>query len=64
MKDAYSFDRDEAGLDASYQNMYDTYTRIFTRMGLEFRPVQADTGAIGGNGSHEFTALTDNGKAA
>ena len=64
MKDAYSFDRDEAGLDASYQNMYDTYTRIFTRMGLEFRPVQADTGAIGGNGSHEFTALTDNGESS
>ena len=64
MKDAYSFDRDEAGLDVSYKNMYDTYTRIFTRMGLDFRPVQADTGAIGGNGSHEFTALTDNGESS
>ncbi len=64
MKDAYSFDRDAAGLDVSYKNMYDTYTRIFTRMGLDFRPVQADTGAIGGNGSHEFTALTDNGESS
>ena len=63
MKDAYSFDRDEAGLDASYQNMYDTYTRIFTRCRLNFRPVEADTGAIGGNGSHEFTALADNGES-
>ncbi len=64
MKDAYSFDRDEEGLDVSYRNMYDTYTRIFTRMGLDFRPVQADTGAIGGDGSHEFTALTDNGESS
>ena len=48
MKDAYSFDRDEAGLDKSYQDMYDAYTNIFTRCGLNFRPVEADSGAIGG----------------
>lgn len=64
MKDAYSFDRDEAGLDESYQIMYDAYTRIFTRCGLDFRPVVADNGAIGGSGSHEFTALTENGESS
>lgn len=63
MKDAYSFDRDEEGLDQSYRNMYDTYTRIFTRCGLDFRAVEADSGAIGGNASHEFTALADNGES-
>jgi prolyl-tRNA synthetase len=57
MKDAYSFDRDRAGLDESYRAMFDAYTRIFTRCGLDFRPVFADSGAIGGNESQEFTAL-------
>lgn len=63
MKDAYSFDRDEAGLDKSYQDMYDAYTNIFTRCGLNFRPVEADSGAIGGSGSHEFMVITDSGEA-
>lgn len=63
MKDAYSFDRDQAGLDVSYQNMYDTYTRIFTRFGLKFKPVLADTGAIGGSGSHQFMALSEVGES-
>lgn len=63
MKDAYSFDRDEAGLDASYKSMYDAYTRIFTRCGLTFRPVEADSGAIGGSGSHEFMVIADSGEA-
>ena len=63
MKDSYSFDRDEEGLDRSYRTMYETYTRIFTRCGLNFRAVEADTGAIGGNGSHEFTALAENGES-
>jgi len=63
MKDAYSFDRDEAGLDASYKSMYDAYTNIFTRCGLTFRPVEADSGAIGGIGSHEFMAIADSGEA-
>ena len=63
MKDAYSFDRDEAGLDKSYKIMYDAYTRIFNRVGLDFRPVEADTGAIGGTGSHEFQALADTGES-
>lgn len=63
MKDAYSFDRDEAGLDASYKSMYDAYTNIFTRCGLTFRPVEADSGAIGGSGSHEFMAIADSGEA-
>ena len=52
MKDAYSFDRDEAGLDVSYKAMYDAYTNVFNRCGLTFRPVEADSGAIGGSGSH------------
>lgn len=64
MKDAYSFDKDEEGLDQSYRTMYDAYTRVFTRCGLKFRPVEADTGAIGGNGSHEFTALAENGESS
>ena len=63
MKDAYSFDRDEAGLDRSYQDMYDAYTNIFTRCGLNFRPVEADSGAIGGSGSHEFMVIADSGEA-
>ena len=63
MKDNYSFDRDEAGLDVSYQKMYDAYSKIFTRCGLVFRPVEADTGAIGGSNSHEFTALSEVGES-
>lgn len=63
MKDLYSFDKDEAGLDISYKSMYDAYTRIFTRCNLKFRPVEADSGAIGGSGSHEFMALADSGEA-
>ena len=63
MKDAYSFDRDEAGLTKSYQDMYDAYTNIFTRCGLNFRPVEADSGAIGGSGSHEFMVIADSGEA-
>ncbi len=63
MKDAYSFDRDEAGLDVSYQAMYEAYEKIFTRCGLKFRPVEADSGAIGGNNSHEFTALSEVGES-
>ncbi len=63
MKDAYSFDKDEAGLDVSYQNMYDTYSRIFTRLGLHYQAVLADTGNIGGNGSHQFMALSDIGES-
>ena len=63
MKDAYSFDRDEAGLDKSYQDMYDAYTNIFTRCGLNFRPVEADSGAIGGSGSHVFMVIADSGEA-
>ena len=63
MKDAYSFDRDEEALDKSYQAMYDAYTRIFNRCGLNFRPVEADSGAIGGSGSHEFMVIADSGEA-
>jgi prolyl-tRNA synthetase len=63
MKDLYSFHRDEKGLDITYRAMYDAYTRIFTRMGLGFRAVEADTGAIGGNASHEFMVLADSGEA-
>ena len=63
MKDAYSFDKDQEGLDKSYDDMYDTYTRIFTRCGLTFRPVEADSGAIGGNASHEFTAFSEVGES-
>jgi prolyl-tRNA synthetase len=62
MKDAYSFDRDEAGARLSYQQMYDAYTRIFTRCGLTFRAVEADTGLIGGTSSHEFMVLADTGE--
>jgi prolyl-tRNA synthetase len=63
MKDSYSFDRDEAGLDISYDEMYRTYERIFDRCGLTYRAVEADTGAIGGSNSHEFTALSDVGES-
>ena len=64
MKDAYSFDRDVAGLKQSYQVMYDAYIRIFNRFGLQFRPVAADNGAIGGSGSHEFHVIADTGEDA
>ncbi|MEJ2406494.1 MAG: proline--tRNA ligase [Candidatus Thiodiazotropha sp.] len=64
MKDAYSFHLDEDSLKETYQVMHDTYSRIFTRLGLDFRPVLADTGAIGGSGSHEFHVLADSGEDA
>src|SRR3954469_12930487 len=64
MKDAYSFHASYADLEREYRNMYDAYTRIFTRLGLQFRAVAADTGAIGGTGSHEFHVLADSGKDA
>lgn len=64
MKDAYSFHVDDASLGDEYHNMYDTYTRIFTRLGLKFRAVVADTGAIGGSASHEFHVLADSGEDA
>jgi prolyl-tRNA synthetase len=64
MKDAYSFDVDRDGLMRSYQAMYDAYARIFTRLGLKFRAVEADTGAIGGFASHEFQVLADSGEDA
>ncbi len=64
MKDAYSFDRDAAGMKQSYQIMYDAYVRIFNRFGLNFRPVAADNGAIGGSGSHEFHVIADTGEDA
>jgi len=62
MKDAYSFHADEDDLRCEYQNMFDAYTRIFTRLGLKFRAVQADTGSIGGRRSHEFHVLADSGE--
>jgi prolyl-tRNA synthetase len=62
MKDAYSFDRDEATAEQSYQNMYAAYVRIFDRLGLRFRAVRADTGAIGGSLSHEFQVIADTGE--
>ena len=62
MKDAYSFHADDASLHDEYRNMYDTYSRIFTRLGLKFRAVAADTGAIGGSASHEFHVLADSGE--
>ena len=64
MKDAYSFDRDEAGLKASYKVMFDAYTAIFHRFGLKFRAVAADNGAIGGSGSHEFHVIASTGEDA
>jgi len=64
MKDAYSFDVDRDALMKSYRSMYDAYARIFTRLGLEFRAVEADTGAIGGFASHEFQVLAESGEDA
>jgi prolyl-tRNA synthetase len=64
MKDAYSFDADFAALQKSYKAMYDAYTRIFTRLGLEFRAVAADSGEIGGTGSHEFQVIAGSGEDA
>jgi prolyl-tRNA synthetase len=64
MKDAYSFHADKASLDETYRAMYECYTRIFTRLGLKFRAVAADPGAIGGTGSHEFHVLADSGEDA
>ena len=64
MKDAYSFHIDAQSLELEYRNMYDTYARIFTRLGLRFRAVDADTGAIGGSASHEFHVLADSGEDA
>jgi prolyl-tRNA synthetase len=64
MKDGYSFHADYEDLQREYRNMHDTYTRIFTRLGLRFRAVAADTGAIGGTGSHEFHVLADSGEDA
>ncbi len=64
MKDAYSFHLDHASLQQTYDQMYETYSRIFRRCGLMFRAVQADTGSIGGNASHEFHVLADSGEDA
>lgn len=64
MKDAYSFDVDEAGADVAYDKMYQAYRRIFERCGLRFRAVEADTGNIGGSSSHEFMVLADSGEDA
>ncbi len=64
MKDGYSFHADFADLEREYRNMHDTYTRIFSRLGLRFRAVAADTGAIGGTGSHEFHVLAESGEDA
>ena len=64
MKDAYSFHANFEDLQREYKNMFDTYSRIFTRLGLKFRPVAADTGSIGGTGSHEFHVLADSGEDA
>jgi len=62
MKDAYSFDVDDEALEKTYQVMYKAYCRIFERCGLEFRPVEADTGSIGGHASHEFMVMADTGE--
>ncbi len=64
MKDAYSFHIDQASLEETYQVMHSTYSNIFTRLGLEFRPVIADTGSIGGSASHEFHVLANAGEDA
>lgn len=64
MKDAYSFHLDQASLDETYEVMHETYCRIFKRIGLDFRPVRADSGAIGGSLSHEFHVLADSGEDA
>ena len=63
MKDAYSFDLDQTGLDKSYKLMYETYEKIFTRLGLNYKIVLADTGAIGGSGSHQFMAISEVGES-
>ena len=63
MKDAYSFDVDSEALDKTYNLMYEAYSNVFTRCGLNFAPVEADTGSIGGKGSHEFTAFTEVGES-
>ena len=63
MKDAYSFDADEFGLDISYKEMYDAYCKIFTRLHINYKIVLADTGAIGGSGSHQFMAISDVGES-
>lgn len=63
MKDLYSFDRDEAGLDVSYKKMYEAYCRVFTRCGLSYMVVEADVGAMGGTDSHEFVVVTEVGEA-
>lgn len=63
MKDCYSFDKDVEGMNESYKKMYDAYTNIYNRMGLDFRPVEADNGAIGGGHSHEFTVLAAAGES-
>ncbi|MEP4146672.1 MAG: proline--tRNA ligase [Halioglobus sp.] len=62
MKDAYSFHADQASLEATYQIMHKAYSKIFTRLGLDFRPVIADTGSIGGSASHEFHVLANSGE--
>ena len=62
MKDAYSFDRDNDGADISYKSMYDAYRRVFARLALKFRPVEADSGSIGGSFSHEFMVLAQTGE--
>ena len=62
MKDAYSFHLDTQSLQETYDVMYATYNRIFTQLGLSFRPVEADNGSIGGNSSHEFQVLADSGE--
>ncbi|MCE5363160.1 proline--tRNA ligase [Pseudomonas anguilliseptica] len=62
MKDAYSFHVDQASLQETYDRMHQAYCNVFTRLGLNFRPVQADTGSIGGTGSHEFHVLADSGE--
>ena len=62
MKDAYSFDRDDAGADIKLKKMFEAYKRFFSRMALQFRPVEADSGSIGGNFSHEFMVLAETGE--
>lgn len=64
MKDGYSFNKDDASLEQTYREMYDAYSRIFNRCGLNYRAVEADSGAIGGSSSHEFMVLADTGEAA
>jgi prolyl-tRNA synthetase len=63
MKDLYSFDLDEAGLEISYRKMYEAYGKVFSRCGLDFRPVEADSGAIGGSSTHEFMVMASSGEA-